>query len=83
MMILSVSIGHGNPSIVYYIYKVSFRGGAMTGNNLTDRSKVGRTKRHILTDKNGIPISVVILSANTPDVKLVTDVVDNTVIKRP
>ncbi|HEY6534579.1 MAG TPA: hypothetical protein VIY08_02040 [Candidatus Nitrosocosmicus sp.] len=54
----------------------------MTGNNLTDRSKVG-TKRHILTDKNGIPISVVILSANTPDVKLVTDVVDNTVIKRP
>ena len=48
----------------------------MTGNNPTDRSKLG-TKRHILTDKNGIPISVVISSANTHDIKLVTDVVDN------
>ncbi len=55
----------------------------MTGCNPTDRSKMGRTKRHILTDKNRIPISVVISSANTPDIKLVTDVVDNRVIKRP
>ena len=55
----------------------------MTGNNPTNRSKLGRTKRHILTDKNGTPISVVISSANTPDIKLVTDVVDNRVIKRP
>ncbi len=54
----------------------------MTGHNPTDRSKLG-TKRHVLTDKNGIPISVVISSANTPDIKLVTNVVDNTVIKRP
>ena len=54
----------------------------MTGNNPTDRSKLGRTKRHILTDKNGIPLSVVISSANTHDIKLVTDVVDNRVIKR-
>ena len=54
----------------------------MTGNNPTDRSKLG-TKRHILTDKKGIPISVVISSANTHDIKLVTDVVDNAVIKRP
>ena len=57
---------------------------AMTvGHNSIDRSKLGRTKRHILTDKNGIPLSVVISSANTPDIKLVTDVVDNRVIKRP
>ena len=55
----------------------------MTGNNPTDRSKLGRTKRHILTDKNGIPLSVVISSANAHDIKLVTDVVDNRVIKRP
>ena len=48
----------------------------MTGNNPTDRSKLG-TKRHILTDKKGIPLSVVISSANTHDIKLVTDVVDN------
>ena len=54
----------------------------MTGNNPTDRSKLG-TKRHILTDKKGIPLSVVISSASTHDIKLVTDVIDNRVIKRP
>ena len=54
----------------------------MTGNNPTDRSKLG-TKRHILTDKKGIPISVVISSASTHDINLVTDVIDNAVIKRP
>ena len=53
----------------------------MTGNNPVDRSKLG-TKRHILTDKNGIPLSVVISSANTHDIKLVTDVIDNSIIKR-
>ena len=52
----------------------------MTGNNPTDRSKLG-TKRHILTDKKGIPLSAVISSASTHDIKLVTDVVDNAVIK--
>jgi hypothetical protein len=52
------------------------------GSNPTaDRSKLG-TKRHILTDKNGIPLSVVISSASTYDVKLVTDVIDYAVIKR-
>ena len=35
----------------------------MTGNNPTDRSKLG-TKRHILTDKNGIPLSTIISSAS-------------------
>ena len=56
-------------------------GGAMTGNNPTDRRKLG-TKRHILTDAKGIPLSVVISSASTHDIKLVTDVVDNAIIKR-
>jgi hypothetical protein len=28
------------------------------GHNPMDRSKLGRTKRHILTDKNGIPLSI-------------------------
>lgn len=64
-----------------YIHKVTFRG-AKTGNNPTDRSKLG-TKRHILTEKKGIPLSVVISPASTHDINLVTDVVDNTVIKRP
>ncbi len=53
----------------------------MTGSNPTDRSKLG-TKRHILTDAKGIPLSAVISSASTHDIKLVTDVVDNTIIKR-
>jgi transposase len=57
--------------------------GGKTGNNPTDdRSKQG-TKRHILTDKKGIPLSVVISPASTHDINLVTDVVNNTVIKRP
>src|SRR6476620_3268520 len=54
----------------------------MTGSNPTDRSKLG-TKRHILTDKKGIPLSAIISSANTHDIKLVTAVVDNVVIRRP
>ena len=53
----------------------------MTGNNPVDRSKLG-TKRHILTDKKGIPLSAVISSASTHDIKLVTDVIDNLVIKQ-
>ena len=53
----------------------------MTGSSPTDRSKLG-TKRHILTDKEGIPLSVVISSASMHDVKLVTDVVDSAVAKR-
>ncbi len=54
----------------------------MTGNNPTDRRGKLGTKRHILTDAKGIPLSVVTSSASTHDVKLVTDVVDNTIIKR-
>ena len=51
----------------------------MTGSNPTDRSKLG-TKRHILTDAKGIPLSAVMSSASTHDVKLVTGVVDNAVV---
>ena len=56
----------------------------MTGNNPTDRSKLG-TKRHVLTDKNGIPLSAVISSASAHDIKAVTAaVIDNAVvIKQP
>ena len=53
----------------------------MTGHNPTDRSKLG-SKRHILTDKDGIPLSTVITSANTHDVTVAIDTVDNMVIKR-
>ena len=54
----------------------------MTGHNPTDRSKLG-TKRHILTDKEGIPLSTVITSANTHDVTTAIETVDSIVIKRP
>ena len=54
----------------------------MTGHNPTDRGKLG-TKRHILTDKDGIPLSAVITSANTHDVTVAIDTVDSIVIKRP
>ena len=52
------------------------------GSSPVDRSKLGQAKRHILTDKNGIPISAAISSASTHDIKMVTDVIDNSVIKR-
>ena len=54
----------------------------MTGHNPTDRSKLG-SKRHILTDKDGIPLSTFITSANTHDVIVATNTIDNIVIKRP
>ena len=49
----------------------------------TDRSKLGQAKRYILTDKNGIPLSAVITSASTHDIKAVTNVIDDAVINRP
>ncbi|MEJ7641554.1 MAG: IS5 family transposase [Candidatus Nitrosocosmicus sp.] len=55
----------------------------MTGNNPVDRrSKLG-TKRHILTDKEGIPLSVILSPASTHDIKMVTEVVGYSAIKRP
>ena len=48
---------------------------------MINRSKIG-TKRHILTDKKGIPLSAVISPANTHDIDLVIDVIDNAAIKR-
>jgi hypothetical protein len=55
----------------------------MTGSSPVDRSKLDR-KRHILTDENGIPLSVIITSANSHDIKAVIDVIDNSiVIKQP
>jgi hypothetical protein len=53
----------------------------MTGNNPVDKSKLG-TKRHILADRDGIPLSAVITSDNTHDIIIVTKVIDNSVIKR-
>ncbi len=54
----------------------------MTGSNPTYKSKLS-TKRHTLTDKVGIPLSVVITSTSTHDIKAVIEVIDKAVIKRP
>jgi len=55
---------------------------AMTGHITTERSKLG-TKGHVLTDKKDITLSIVISSVISDDIKQVTDVVDNAVVKRP
>ena len=54
----------------------------MTGPNPTDQGKLG-TKRHVLTDGQGIPLSVVITAANTHDMKAAINTLDNIVVKRP
>ena len=52
------------------------------GKNPTDRGKMG-TKRSVLTDKNGLPLAVVLSGANTHDVKLLEDTLDHIVVLRP
>jgi putative transposase len=58
----------------------AFRGD-LTGPNPTDRAKKG-TKRHVLTDQRGIPLSVVITAANTHDMKSAAKTLDNIVITK-
>jgi putative transposase len=48
----------------------------LTGRNPTDRGKRG-TKRHVLTEQRGIPLSVVITAANTHDMKSAAKTLDN------
>ena len=46
-------------------------------------NKIG-TKRHVLTDQRGIPVSVVITSANTHDMKkAATEMLDSVIVERP
>ena len=54
----------------------------MTGPNPTDRGKLG-SKRHVLTDGQGIPLSVVITAANVHDMKAAINTLDSIVVKRP
>lgn len=52
------------------------------GRNPTDREKNG-SKRSILVDGRGIPLSLVVSGAQKHDVKLLPDTLDNVVVKRP
>ena len=54
------------------------------GNNPVDVEANYAKQRHILTDKNGIPLSVVFSSVISIHLKVVTaDVIDNSFIKQP
>ncbi len=53
-----------------------------TGKNPTDRVKSG-TKRSMLTDGAGIPLSVVIEGANCLDAKLLVATMEGLVVARP
>ena len=55
----------------------------MTGPNPTDRGNKMGTKRHVLTDQRGIPVSVVITSANIHDMKAATETLDSVIVERP
>lgn len=57
-------------------------GGKKTGKNPTDRAKMG-TKRSMLTDAKGIPLSITVDGANRHDVKMARITIENIQTKRP
>lgn len=56
--------------------------GDLTGPSPTDRAKLG-TKRHILTDTNGIPLGVTITGANVHDKHMLGKTLDAVVLRAP
>lgn len=57
-------------------------GGEATGPSPVDRGKSG-TKRSVLTDQRGAPLSVVVTGANTHDKKVALETIDAIVVPRP
>lgn len=53
-----------------------------TGKNPTNRGRLG-SKRSVLTDTNGIPLSIVIAAANIRDFKLLKQTLGSIVVRRP
>jgi putative transposase len=51
------------------------KGGDDTGPNPTDRAKSG-TKRHVLTDERGVPLSIKVSGANVPDMRMALPTLD-------
>ena len=59
------------------------RGGEKTGKNPTDRGKQG-TKRHLVVDKEGIPLAILLTAANVNETTMLEQTVDAIEpIKRP
>lgn len=52
------------------------RGGEKTGPNPVDRGRSG-SKRHVVTDANGVPLSVILTAANVHDSKVFEELVDS------
>ena len=57
-------------------------GGDATGKNPTDRGKLG-TKRSLMTEAAGIPISLIVDGANTHDIKLLQETIEHCLIRWP
>jgi len=57
-------------------------GGDETGPDPTNRGKLG-TKRHLLSDRRGAPLSLVLSAANRTDMKLAEATLDGLVVDRP
>jgi transposase len=51
------------------------KGGSKTGANPTDKGKKG-TKRHVVSDRKGIPLSVIITAANVHDSMVFEELID-------
>ena len=51
------------------------KGGDHTGPNPTDRAKSG-TKRHVLTDARGVPVSITVTAANVHDMRMAMPTLD-------
>lgn len=57
-------------------------GGEATGPSPVDRAKSG-TKRSLLTDGRGVPLSVVVAKSNRNDMKLTRQTLSSTIVERP
>ena len=57
------------------VHRAHKKGGAATGPNPTDRGKPG-TKRHLVSDANGIPLAAFLTAANVNEVTLLERLID-------
>ena len=57
-------------------------GGDATGKNPTDRGKLG-TKRSLMTEATGIPVSVIVDGANTHDIRLLQETIEHCLDRWP
>jgi putative transposase len=57
-------------------------GGDATGKNPTDRGKLG-TKRSLMTEAAGIPVSLIVDGANTHDIKLLQETIEHCLDRWP